>query len=199
MPFYIELKAVSEGVRHRAGEGIRVRSVWVMRSCLTASALLISTGLAACAGAPMDMSAGFNGASDATAHAELHQSASRLRFLVEDQGWTLGGTPLMARLIRGHDSTGERAVARYLDAVEGNPAAVLSADAGRLTQASHQTASLAMRAASAPNAGPEALAADLAAVEGRWRRCGARRASSLRPLKTPAPGRASDRGVVRAG
>lgn len=112
------------------------------------------------------MSAGFNGVSGDAAHAELHQSASRLRFLVEDQGWTLGETPLLARLIRGHSSTRERAVTRYLDAVDGNPSTVLAADAARLTQASQQTASLAMRAASAANAGPEALAADLAAVEG---------------------------------
>jgi len=143
-----------------------VRGVKVMRSCLTASALLACVSLGACAGAPIDMSAGLNGAPGQAVHAELHQSATSLRTLIDDEGWTLGDTPLLARLIRGQDSSGDRAVARYLDTADGDASAVLAADAARLTQASQQTASLAMRAASASNAGAETLAADLAAVEG---------------------------------
>jgi len=166
MPFYIELKAVSVGAWHRECEGRRVRSVKVMRSCLAASALLAAGGLAACAGAPMDMSAGFNGASGATAQAELHRTASRLRTLIDAEGWNLGEPGLMSRLIRGHDSTGERAVARYLDAAGDSPPAALAADAGRVSDLSRETAALAMRAASAANTGPDALASDLAAVEG---------------------------------
>ncbi|WBQ09340.1 hypothetical protein L2D01_10575 [Hyphomonadaceae bacterium ML37] len=143
-----------------------MRGVKVMRSCLTASALLACVSLGACAGAPIDMSAGLNGAPGQAVHAELHQSATSLRTLIDDEGWTLGDTPLLARLIRGQDSSGDRAVARYLDAAEDNPSAVLAADLERLAGLSRQTAMLAMRAASASDAGPEALAADLAAVEG---------------------------------
>jgi hypothetical protein len=166
MPFYIELKAAPMGDRGRECEGMRVRSVNMMRSCLAAAVLLAPGGLAACAGAPMDMSSGFNGAAGQSAQAELHRSASRLRALVESEGWTLGETGLMSRLIRGHTSTSDRAVARYLDAVEGGPSAALAMDAARVTELTRETAALAMRAASASTTGADALASDLAAVEG---------------------------------
>lgn len=166
MPFYRELEAASVGAWRRECEGMRVRSVKMMRSCLAASALFAAGGLAACAGAPMDMSAGLNAGSGATSHAELRSSASRLRTLVEAEGWSLGESGLMSRLIRGHNSSGDRAVARYLDAAEGNSSAVLASDLAQLTGLSRDTALLAMRAASAANPGTDVLAADLAAVEG---------------------------------
>ncbi len=165
MPFYIELKAVSEGARRRECEGRRVRSTKVMRSCLVAGALLAAGGLAGCAGAPMDMSAGFNGASAPAAQAELHRTAARLRTMIETQGWSLGETRLMSRLIRGHDSSGDRAVARYLEAIEDSPSDALAVDAGMVADLSRETASLALRAASGRDAGADTLASDLAVVE----------------------------------
>ncbi|MGY6627329.1 MAG: hypothetical protein ACXIVL_02335 [Oceanicaulis sp.] len=138
----------------------------MMRSCLAASALFAAGGLAACAGAPMDMSAGLSAGSGATSHAELRSSASRLRTLVEAEGWNLGEPGLMSRLIRGHNSTGDRAVSRYLDTAEGDSSVVLASDLAQLTGLSRDTASLAMRAASGANPGTDVLAADLAAVEG---------------------------------
>lgn len=114
----------------------------------------------------MDMSAGFNGASGGTAQADLHRTASRLRSHIESEGWSLGETGLMSRLIRGHNSTSERAVARYLEAAEDNPSQVLASDAALVTDMSRETAALALRAASARQTGADNLAADLAAVEG---------------------------------
>ncbi len=166
MPFYIQLKAVSEGARRRESEGMRVRSILMMRSCLAASALLAAGGLAACAGAPMDMSSGFNGAAGQSAQADVQRSAARLRTHIESEGWSLGETGLMSRLIRGHTSTSDRAVARYLAVIDDNPSAALALDAAQVTDLTRETAALAMRAASARQAGADSLAADLAAVEG---------------------------------
>ncbi|MCH8490546.1 MAG: hypothetical protein LAT81_11540 [Oceanicaulis sp.] len=114
----------------------------------------------------MDMSAGFNGAPAQSTQAELHRTASRLRTLIESEGWSLGETGLMSRLIRGHHSTSDRAVARYLDGIEVSPSIALTTDAARVTSLTREAAVLGMRAASASNAAADGLSSDLAAVEG---------------------------------
>ena len=141
-------------------------SVTVMRSFLAAVALLAGAGLPACAGAPVDMSGGLAGGQAASAHADLHRTAARLRALVDEEGWRLGGAGVMARLIRGHDGSTQQAVAHYLEAVEETPAAALAQDARRVSALSRETATLAMRAASAGANRDDDLAGALAAVEG---------------------------------
>jgi hypothetical protein len=132
----------------------------VMRSVLAAAAL------SACAGAPVDMSGGLTGGQAASTHADLRRTAASLRALVDEEGWSLGGAGLMARLIRGHDGSTEHAVERYLEAVDDTPSAALTQDARRVSVLSRETASLAIRAASAGESSDGDLAGDLAAVEG---------------------------------
>ncbi|MCC5995428.1 MAG: hypothetical protein JJU18_03530 [Oceanicaulis sp.] len=142
----------------------------VMRPVLAAIALLAAcvpgaSLLTACAGAPVDMSAGLtNGAGQ---RSDVRQSASELRALVEDEGWTLtGGTPLLSRLIRGSAPDSAPAVTRYIETAGEGASARLIADAGRVTALSRRTADRALAAAAEPGAGPERLAGDLASVEG---------------------------------
>lgn len=122
--------------------------------------------LAACAGAPMDMSAGLNNGASVTRASEVRHSAIELRTLIETEGWVLnGGTPLMARLIRG-SAPGETSLARYLDAAQDPVSEQMTEDARRVADLTRQTVRLALDAAGQRGAGPDYLAADLAAVEG---------------------------------